>query len=279
MWLKTSKSYLVIAIVFTVLMGLTGCAKDLITGKKTLNYYSIKDEPRLGKYVLKYQLKALKKSKKKYDSKKNKKQLKLIRNIVDDIAAVSHYPKFPYEIHLADIPIVNAWCAPGGKMMVYEGLWDPKKGLVKKGNKDELAAVMAHEIAHATARHVTESISRNLTILTIAQVAASIISSQSSEGGNIFQQIFTQGFNVFIPTYSRKNEFEADRVGFFYMARAGYDPRAAIRLWKRAAKKKGNRSSLYSTHPSSGARYRALEKLLPDAMLLYEEAKRGKKRR
>jgi len=121
----------------------SGCAKDVITGKTTLNYYKVESEPKLGMQVLLMQEKALKKEKKEVDSEKDKVELEMLRKIVADIAAVSHYPQFPYEVHLADVDIVNAWCAPGGKIMVYEGLWDPKKGLVEKGNEDQLAAVLA----------------------------------------------------------------------------------------------------------------------------------------
>jgi len=276
--MRTNRRTIVALLLISVVFFVSACARDLITGKKTYNLYSVDSDSKLGSYVMKSQLKSLKKAKKKYDTKPNKKQLEQIREIVKNIGAVSHYPKFPYEVHLADIDIVNAWCAPGGKMMVYEGLWDPKKGLVKKGNEDELAAVIAHEMAHATARHVTEAISRNTTILAIGSVASSIISAHSAVGGDVFQDIFIEGMNVFIPSYSRKNELEADRVGLFYMAGAGYDPRAAVRLWARAAKKKGDQSSIYASHPSSGIRAKQLKKYLPDAIFIYEESVKKRKR-
>lgn len=268
-----------ISIISVLVIGLTGCAKDLVTGKQTYNLYSIDSEAKLGTYVMKAQLKALKKNEKHYDTKKNRKQRKKIKQIVRNLAKVSHYPNFPYEVHVADVPIVNAWCAPGGKIMVYEGLWDPKKGLVKKDNEDELAAVLAHEMAHATARHVTETVSRNVTIVAAGQVASSVIGAYSSQGGTMFNQMFSHGFNIFLPAYSRKNELEADKIGLIYMAKAGYDPRAAVRLWKRAAKKKGDRTSIYSTHPSSGIRAKTLEKHLPEALKYYEEAKAKNKRK
>jgi len=273
--MQNIKKLLACLIIATICGGtLSGCARDLVTGKKTFNYYSLDSDVKLGNYVLKMQATALVKKKKKIDSKKNRKQLKQIRKIVKNIAKVSHYPYFPYEVHVADVKVVNAWCAPGGKIMVYEGLWDPKKGLVKKGNQDEMAAVLAHEIAHATARHVTESISRNITILTVGQVAASVIAQSSTSGGNAFQELFVQGMNVFIPSYSRKNEYEADRLGIIYMAKAGYDPRAAVRVWKRAAKRKGNKTSIYASHPSNGSRARALNRYLPEAMKYYEASKK-----
>lgn len=265
---------------FSLLALSGGCAKDLVTGKSTLNYYSLQQESRLGEQVLTAQLQELDKREKKLNVAAGASDHKLLSKIVADIAKVSHYPDFPYEVHLADVDIVNAWCAPGGKMMVYTGLWNPKKGLVKEGNADELAAVMAHEIAHANARHVTESISRNLTILMAGTaVQGAIAAGGSAQGADLFGQIFSDGMNVFVPSYSRKNEFEADRLGLVYMAKAGYDPRVAVELWKRAAKRKKDRTSIFASHPASGARAKALEANLPEAMAYYEEAlaKQGKK--
>ncbi len=252
------------------------CAKDLITGKKTLNYFKLSNEPKLGKQVLNSQLKALKKDKQKVDSKKNRTQLRRIRKIVKELAKVSHYPHFPYEAHLADVPIVNAWCAPGGKIMVYEGLWHHKKGLVNKSDDNQLAAVLAHEIAHATARHVTESLSRNMTLAIAGTVAHSAIASGSAEGADLFGRVFSDGFNLFVPSYSRKNELEADKLGLFYMAKAGYDPRAAVKLWEKAAKKNKQANSLYASHPASGVRAKTLREYLPTVMKIYRQNKRSK---
>lgn len=256
------------------------CAKDVITGKTTLNYYKVENEPKLGEQVLLQQEKALKEKKKDVDSPKDKKELEQLRGIVKRIAAVSHYPDFPYEVHIADIDIVNAWCAPGGKIMVYQGLWDPKKGLVEKGNENELAAVLSHEIAHANARHVTESISTNVTIMMVgAAVSTAIAAGGYQEGSNLFGEVFMQGMNIFVPSYTRKNEFEADGLGLMYMAKAGYDPRVAVELWKKAAKKKKDVSSIYASHPSSGARAKRLEELLPKAMEYYEAARISQQRK
>ncbi|MBI4126993.1 MAG: M48 family metallopeptidase [Deltaproteobacteria bacterium] len=259
-------------VVILMVLLLTSCAKDLITGKSTLNYYKIEDEPKLGQQVLEAQTAELKHQKKAIDSKKNAKDVKRIRTIVKRLAKVSHHPEFPFEAHLADLPIVNAWCAPGGKIMVYEGLWDPKEGLIEKGNDAQLAAVLGHEIAHATARHVTESLSKNMTIAIAGAVASSAIASGSAEGADLFGQMFDQGMNLFIPSYSRKNELEADRIGLLYMAEAGYDPREAVKIWKKAAKgKKGERTSIFASHPASGERAKQLEKYLPEAIKVYEK--------
>lgn len=254
----------------------SSCAKDLITGKGSYNWYKVPDDSKLGSYVMQQQLKALKKENKEVDSPRNAYELAQIREIVARIGAVSHYPDFPWEVHVASIPIVNAWCAPGGKIMVYEGLWDPKKGLIEKDNEDQLAAVLAHEIAHATARHVTESLSTNMTIMMAGQVASTAISAASVDGANIFNDIFTNGMNIFVPSYSRKNELEADRIGLLYMAKAGYDPRAAIALWKKAAQQKKDPGSVFASHPTSGMRAAELEKYLPEAMKIYDDVNEQK---
>ena len=199
-----------ILIIATLLFYTTGCAKDLVTGKSTLNYYNIEQEPKLGNQVLYTQSKAIKKKGKKMDMEADPEEYMRLKRIVARIAPHTHYPKFPYEVHLADVDIVNAWCAPGGKIMVYTGLWKPKKGLVQKGNEDELAAVLAHEIAHANARHVTEAISRTMTIAVAgAAVQTAIAAGGSSQGANVFGQVFSDGMSLYLPSYSRGNEYEA----------------------------------------------------------------------
>ncbi len=249
-----------------------GCAKDLITGKSTLNYYSLENEPQIGKQVLGVQSQSIKAKGKRMDAEADPEEYERLKGIVARLSKVSHYPNFPYEVHLADVDVVNAWCAPGGMVMVYTGLWDPKKGLVERGNDDQMAAVLAHEIAHATARHVTESISRNMTIMMAgAAVQGAIAAGGSSTGADLFGQIFSDGMNLYIPSYSRGNEREADRLGLMYMAKAGYDPRAAVELWKKAARQKKDTTSIYSSHPSNGSRAYELEKFLPEAIKVYEE--------
>lgn len=257
------------------LMLLAACSKDPVTGKSTLNYYSLSSDIKLGQQVLDFQSKAIQKENKKMDAAADSAEYQRIRRIVKRVSAVSHVPNFPYEAHLADLDIVNAWCAPGGKIMVYAGLWDKEKGLVTRGDEDELAAVLGHEIAHATARHVTERLS-TITTLQIAGAAVSsaIAKGGSAQGSDLFEEIFTQGMNIYVPSYSRRAESEADRLGIIYMAKAGYNPEAAIRLWERAAKKRGDKTSIYASHPASGERAKALKALLPQAMEIYKEARK-----
>jgi predicted Zn-dependent protease len=264
------------AAVFLLMLGLLGgCAKDLVTGKKAYNWFSVGEDVKLGNQVLTAQLNALKKKGKKVDSEADAETYERIRRTTLRIGAVSHYPSFPYEAHYADLDVVNAWCAPGGKVMVYTGLFDPKKGLVSKEREDELAAVLGHEIAHATARHVSESLSRNFTILAVGQIAVSAIASSGTGTlQNAFNRVIVEGINLYVPFYTRSNETEADRIGLMYMAKAGYNPRAAVDLWYRACKKRGDPMSLYASHPSSCQRAKDLEAHLPAALAEYEKFKK-----
>ena len=267
------KRFFIVAGLFLIF----SCSKDYVTGKKAYNLYPLSKDIQLGQQVMTQQLLTLKKGKKQMDSEADPVEFKRLRRIAHRLIQVSHIPEFPYEVHLADLKIVNAWCAPGGKIMFYTGLWDPKEGLVKKGDDEELAAVMAHEISHATARHVTESLSRAASLSVVGGVASSVIAGAGApQGADLFHEIFSEGMNVYLPSYSRKNESEADEIGLIYMAMAGYDPQAAVRLWKRAASRKGgDKTSIYASHPASGERAKNLEKLLPKAIQIYEAVGRA----
>lgn len=268
-------NYLIKAsLVLVLLLLATACAKDLVTGKKAYNWFSMGEDIKLGDQVINEQLDALKKQGKKIDADADPEMFERVKKITAKIGSISHYPSFPYEAHVADVDVVNAWCAPGGKVMVYKGLFDPKKGLVSKGNDDELAAVLGHEIAHATARHVSESLSRNFTIMAVGQIALSAIAASGSGTlQNAFNRAIVDGLNLYLPFYSRGNETEADRIGIMYMAKAGYNPRAAVDLWYRACKTKGDSFSLYASHPSNCQRAKDLETLLPAALQEYQKAK------
>jgi len=252
-----------------------GCAKDLVTGKKSYNWFSLQEDIRMGEDVMNTQIRSFKDHQKKMDDDADPAMTSRIRKITSRIGAVSHNPSFPYEAHYADEDVVNAWCAPGGKVMVYSGLFEDKKGFVKTDSDDELAAVLGHEIAHATARHVTEAMSRNYTLSTLGSVALSAISSSGTGAvQNVFSRALVEGVTLYIPFYSRTNEEEADRLGILYAAKAGYNPKAAVDLWYRACQKKGDLYSIYNSHPSNCQRAKDLEKLLPQAQVEYEKAKK-----
>jgi predicted Zn-dependent protease len=187
------------------------------------------------------------------------------------IAAVSHYPDLPYTVTLIHTNIVNAACAPGGQIIFWEGLYDPKIGMVQ--NDNELAAVMAHEIAHATARHTTKTLTRHApysVALAIGALAAELTDNRDLALAMGAAFVLYQG--VLLPKYSREHEYEADRLGLLYMADAGYDPRAAPALWRRMHSQSNNPSFAhwFASHPSHRDRYRALESMMPEALERYE---------
>lgn len=259
------------ALLALLCLAASGCAHDYVTGKSSYNWYKLQDDVKLGNQVLNAQLQSFEKQKVPVDPPEDRVQSERLQAMVNRIAKVSHLPDLPYEVHLADAPVVNAWAAPGGKMMVYSGLWDPKKGLVNEESDDEIAAVLAHEISHVTARHVTESLTQNMTVALAGAVASSAIAAGGSvQGSNLFGEFFSTGYNIYAPSYSRKNESEADRIGLFYMAKAGYDPKAAVTVWQRASQKKGDAGSIFASHPSSGERAKNLEKYLPEALAIYQ---------
>ena len=253
---------------------LAGCATDAVTGKNVVNMYTVQDDVKLGQSAMASNLKELKKQ----GVKINQDPVKLaeIKQIVDRIVAVSDLPQLPYEVTLVHTNIVNAAAMPGGQMIVFEGLYNATNALVK--DKDEMAAVLAHEIAHVNCRHSTERLTKLTGLATVAEVMAIIADhNDKSTLATGIRTGFALGTALYIPTYTRADEYEADRVGLFYMAKAGYDPRAAPRIWKRVSEERGNKdkASIFATHPSSGDRYKALEKLVPYAMEDYALAAGG----
>lgn len=258
----------VAALLFALIF--SSCATvDAVTGQNSYNIYSLQDDVKLGQTAVSANLGELTK----HGSRVNQDPARVaqINEITARIAAVSDLPHLPYETTLVHTSIVNACAFPGGQMMVFEGLYCPKKGLVQ--DEDELAAVMAHEVAHVNCRHSTERLSKIMTASIIAEVAASVAEHKEEEDvATAIRALFAVGTMLWIPMHSRTDEFEADRVGLFYMAKAGYDPRAAPRIWKRVAEREkegANLMSIFATHPASKARYEALEKMIPYAMEEY----------
>jgi predicted Zn-dependent protease len=250
---------------------LASCATDAVTGKKVFNYYSMDQEVKMGQSTLKSNTEAL--EKKGVQVNQNSEKLAQIERIMRDIAAVSDLPDLPYNVTLYHTNIVNAAAAPGGSMFVFEGLYNSDEALVH--DEDELAAVMSHEIAHVTSRHVTERLSTLIPLGVLTEIGAMILDANNEDGWADFLRIGVgAGTLIYIPSYTRKNEYEADRIGIRYMAKAGYDPRAAPRIWKRVTEKTGkkDKASIFATHPSNWDRYRELERLLPQALEDYRKA-------
>jgi predicted Zn-dependent protease len=173
---------------------------------------------------------------------------------------------YQWEFNTIDEPAVNAWCMPGGKVVVYTGL------LPVTQDEASLAIVMGHEIAHAIARHGNERMSQGL-IVQLGGLALAIAVSQKPEATqNIFLQSYGITSQLGILKYSRTHESEADKMGLVFAAIAGYDPNVAVSFWERMAAKGGEQPiELLSTHPSDETRIADIKEFLPEAMKYYKK--------
>jgi predicted Zn-dependent protease len=174
---------------------------------------------------------------------------------------------YKWEYNLVDSKEVNAWCMPGGKIVVYTGL------LPITQNEAALGVVMGHEVAHALAQHGNERMSQ-ATLQQLGGVALSVaVANKTKEAQRLLLEAYGIGTSVgAILPFSRKHELEADRLGLTYAALAGYDPREAIPLWQRMENaSKGNKPPEFlSTHPSEGNRIEQMKKWMPEALLNYK---------
>lgn len=172
-------------------------------------------------------------------------------------------PQWQWEVNVETSDDVNAYCMPGGKIMVYTGLIDQLQA-----TDAELAAVIGHEIAHALREHSRERISRAYAEqLALAGIAVATGVGQTTM--EIASQISAVTFTL---PHSREQEAEADRIGLELMARAGYDPNAAVTLWQKMTKLGGGGPEFLSTHPSGESRIRDLESNIPRVLPLYRAA-------
>ncbi len=174
---------------------------------------------------------------------------------------------FKWEYNLVDDKAVNAWCMPGGKIVVYTGI------LPITQNEAALAAVMGHEVSHALLQHGNQRMSQGL-LASVGQVALAVaVANKPQETQNLFLGAYGAGaqVGVLLP-FSRKHELEADRYGLIWTAMAGYNPEEAIYLWERMEKASNGQKppEFMSTHPSEGRRIDQIKKYLPEAMKYYK---------
>lgn len=162
---------------------------------------------------------------------------------------------------------INAWCMPGGKVVVYSGLLPVTK------DKNGLAVVMSHEIAHAVARHGNERMSQEMLTQFGSLALSEAIKNKPQETQTIFNGAYGIGaqVGVLLP-FSREHELEADKLGLIFMAMAGYDPQTAVPFWERMAAMGGSKPPEFlSTHPSDATRINRIKAALPEAMTYYKK--------
>lgn len=174
---------------------------------------------------------------------------------------------FEWEFNLIDSKEVNAWCMPGGKVVVYAGI------LPVTQNETGLAVVIGHEIAHAVAKHSNERMSQALVAQLGGQTLAAALQQKPQETQDIWMSVFGAGVQLgAVLPYSRLQENEADHLGLIFMAMAGYDPNAAIAFWQRMSQNAGsNPPEFLSTHPTDENRIRKIKSEIPEAMKYYKK--------
>jgi len=174
---------------------------------------------------------------------------------------------FKWEYNLVNDAAVNAWCMPGGKIVVYTGL------LPITQNEAALAVVMGHEVSHALLQHGNQRMSQQMGAQAVQAGLQVALANKSAETQNLFMSAYGLGATVgLILPFSRKHELEADHWGLNFAAMAGYNPREAIPLWERMEKAGGGQKppEFLSTHPSEGKRIEQLERFMPEALKYYK---------
>jgi predicted Zn-dependent protease len=190
-----------------------------------------------------------------------------VERYFDEQRLSDHLRGYAWEFNLVEDKERNAWCMPGGKVVVYSGI------LPITQDETGLAVVLGHEIAHAVANHGDERMSQGL-IAELGGVAlAEALSTKPRQTNNLFLAAYGLGaqIGVLLP-FSRLHESEADHLGLIFMAMAGYDPRSAVAFWQRMAETKQGAGppELLSTHPADATRIRSIQSLIPEAMRYFK---------
>lgn len=178
----------------------------------------------------------------------------------------SDAPNWEWEVNTLTTKELNAYCMPGGKIMVYSGLVEQLDL-----SDAEMAAVIGHEMAHALREHSRERISRAYA-QQIALAGVAVVTGAGEGAMNLANTVASVTFQL---PHSREQESEADTIGMELMARAGYDPNAAVSVWKKMlSANQGGTPQFLSTHPSPQTRIQDLQKLVPKVMPLYQKSKK-----
>ncbi len=268
-------------LVVIVALFASGCATtiDPVTKRQVSNSYTIEEDIKIGKNILEKNVSEMRSED--IPVNQDTKMLANLQAMVKRIASVSDMPDLPYTVTLFQCDIVNAAAAPGGAIMVYEGLYDPEEEFVT--NNQELAAVIAHEIAHVNCRHSTEQLTKAKNSKTAGSILSSALgvvigvatgdASLGISAIDIADDLYAVGEHLWFPSYSRTQEYEADRISLKYLAKARIDPRAAMQIWKRAAEKSDDEgTSIFASHPKDQDRFKHMQEYLPEALELYELA-------
>ncbi|MCC6355057.1 MAG: M48 family metallopeptidase [Verrucomicrobiae bacterium] len=190
----------------------------------------------------------------------------MVEGIVRRLAPHAQAGVAQWEVEIFEDATPNAFALPGGKIGVHTGLFPVA------GGEAGLAAVIGHEIAHVALRHGGQRMTQQMGITLGSSVIDLALQNRESRERQAWMSAYGLGTTVFATLpYSRKHEYEADRMGLIYMAKAGYDPREAVGFWQRMQKAGGGTPPEFlSTHPADANRIAAIERLLPEALVFYQ---------
>ncbi|MFM9910656.1 MAG: M48 family metallopeptidase [Chitinophagaceae bacterium] len=269
-----------IIITISLFVVLSACSRNAITGRKQLQFFNESDIQSMALQEYQQFL-----TKNKVVSTSVNKDAEMVQRVggristaitkfYTDKGLAGELEGYKWEYNLIDSKDVNAWCMPGGKIVVYTGL------LPISQNEAALAVVIGHEVAHALAKHGNERMSQ-ATAQQLGGVAVSVaVANKTPEAQNLFNTAFGLGSNLLgILPFSRKHELEADKLGLIYAALAGYNPQEAIPLWERMATAGNGQKppEFLSTHPSEETRIEKLKAMMPEALKYYKPMNQSRK--
>lgn len=249
-----------IILLFILTTTFSSCVTLPETGQKKLLLTSVSQENQMGEEGYKEVI-----SKSKLANKTS--AYPILQRVGSRIAAATGQTDFQWEYNLIEDKQLNAWCMPGGKIAVYTGILPYMK------TEAGMAAVLGHEVAHATLRHSGQRMTQELGTQMVLGLAGASISNSPYK-----QQLMAAmgaGATVgFILPYGRAHETEADTIGLRYMAEAGYDPRESLAFWQRFSKETSNGAppEFLSTHPGGATRIKNIKKNMKEMMKIYEQS-------
>ena len=240
-----------IILILLSLLIIVGCThKTPYTNRSQMIFMSQKEELALGEKSYKETLSQVK-------VLTGTKEANRIKNIGMNIARVANRNDFNWEFNLVQSDDANAFCLPGGKVVVYTGI------LKYARNDSQLATVMSHEIAHALARHGAERVSTSMVQQGVGILGSVVVGTTAPQFQGAFDQAYGIGssLGVMLP-YGRLQESEADEIGIHLMHKAGYNINEAVNFWQNMSEGKESGSDFFSTHPSSNKRVDDIRKVI-----------------
>ncbi len=245
------KMHKTIFLAIATLIIIAGCTyKTPYTNRSQMIFISQKEEMALGE-------KSYKESLSQSKIITGTKDATRIKNIGAKIAKVANRSDFQWEFNLVEDEAINAFCLPGGKVVVYTGILKMAK------NDDQLATVISHEIAHALARHGSERMSSSMVQQGLGAVGNIALGVTAPQYQNLFNQTYGIGTQLGVMLhYGRMQESEADEIGIYLMSQAGYNVNEALKFWENMSEGKKEGSDFFSTHPSSTNRISDIQKVI-----------------